>query len=84
MSTKEKLITALSNANAPDDMMNKARVGYYDDFESTIAAPITALVSDCRAAGLNELAARAMAGDFDATKEESDAWFEREGKELFK
>jgi hypothetical protein len=33
--------------------------------------------------GLNDLAARAMAGDFDATAEESEAWFQREGKDLF-
>jgi hypothetical protein len=74
MSTKEKLIAALTEAQAPDSVINKARVGYYDDFESTIAAPITALVLDCQAAGLNDIAARAMAGDFDATSEESEAW----------
>lgn len=82
MGTKEKLVTALTNAGAPDDMLNKARVGYYDDFESAIATPITALVADCRAAGLNDLAARAMRGDFDATPEESEAWYQREGKDL--
>lgn len=70
MITKDKLMTALTNANAPEDMVNKARVGYYDDFESTIATPIAALVADCRDAGLNDLACRAMSGDFDATKEE--------------
>lgn len=83
MTTKEKLIAALTKTDAPEDIVNKARVGYYDDFESTIAAPITALVLDCQAAGLNEIACRAISGDFDATKEEAEAWFKREGKDLF-
>lgn len=82
MSTKEKLISALTNAGAPQSMVNKARAGYYDDFESPIATPITSLVLDLRAAGLNDLAVRAMDGDFDATKEEAEAWYQREGKDL--
>lgn len=84
MSTKEKLVAALTEANAPQSMINKARVGYYDDFESSIATPIQSLVLDLRAAGLNDLAARAMDGDFDSTKEEAGAWYQREGKDLFK
>lgn len=84
MSTKERLITALINANAPQSIVNKARAGYYDDFESTIATPIQALVSDLRDVGLNDLAARAMDGDFDSTKEEAETWFKREGKDLFR
>lgn len=84
MSTKEKLVAALISANAPQDIINKAQVGYYDDFESTIATPIQSLVLDLRAAGLGEIAARAMDGDFDATPEEAEAWYQREGKDLFK
>lgn len=84
MSTKEKLTTALIEAGAPESMVNKARMGYYDDFESTIATPIQSLVLDLRAAGLNDLAARAMDGGFDSTKEEAEAWYRREGKDLFK
>lgn len=82
MSTKEKLVAALTEAGAPESVINKARVGYYDDFESTIATPIMSLVSDLQAAGLNELAARAMNGDFDSTKEEAEAWYQREGKDV--
>lgn len=84
MSTKQKLVAALTNANAPQSMINKAQAGYYDDFESTIATPIQSLVIDLRNAGLNELAARAMDGDFDSTTEEAEAWYQREGKELFR
>lgn len=82
MSTKERLVTALTEADAPQSMINKARAGYYDDFESTIATPIQSLIQDLRAAGLNELAARAMDGDFDSTAEEGNAWYQREGKSL--
>jgi len=84
MTTKEKLTKALTDAGAPQSMINKARAGYYDDFESTIATPIIALVKDCQSAGLNDLAQRAMSGDFDATKEESEAWFQREGKDILR
>jgi hypothetical protein len=84
MNTKEKLARALIEANAPQSMVNKARAGYYDDFESPIATPLQSLVLDLQAAKLHELAARAMNGDFDATPEEADMWYQREGKELFK
>ena len=83
MSTKEKLVAALTEANAPQSIINKARAGYYDDFESTIATPIMSLVSDIQGAGLGDLAARAMDGDFDSTTEEAQAWYQREGKSLF-
>ena len=83
MSTKERLVTALEANNAPDWMMTNARNGVYDDFESDSATPIGQLVADCRSAGLDGLADRAINGEFDSTKEEAQAWFEREGKELF-
>lgn len=35
-----------------------------------------------RKVGLESIAQRAINGDFDATKEESDAWYEREGKDI--
>lgn len=83
MSTKERLATELEIANAPGWMIKNARNGQYDDFESSSPTPISQLVSDCRQAGLTELARRAMDGEYDSTKEESKAWYEREGKELF-
>ena len=82
MKTKEKLAKALTEANAPQEMIAAAISGRYDDFESHSATPIVDLVHDCHHAGLTDIADRAMNGDFDATKEESEAWFEREGKGL--
>lgn len=62
MSTADRLADAL-----------KAQA-YYDDYCSPLAMPIAQLVADCRVAGLNDIAERAINGDFDATEEESDAW----------
>ena len=85
MSTKEKLAKALTEVSAPDWMIKNAQNGQYDDFESQAVNPIMTLVSDCRKTELEELdeiAQRAIDGEFDATKEESDAWYEREGKDI--
>lgn len=82
MSTKEKLATALEKAEAPEWMVKNARNGQYDDFESSIATPIAQLVEDAIRAGLEDIALEAMKGEFDSTKEEADAWYTREGKDL--
>jgi len=82
MKTKERLTQALAESSAPEWMIKNAINGQYDDFESQHPTPISLLVADCRANGLDAIAARAIDGDFDASKEESDAWFESEGKDL--
>lgn len=65
MNAKEKLADALTKANAPPAMIDDARRGRYADFESDSATPIFDLVRDCRAAGLDDIAQRAMGGEFD-------------------
>ena len=82
MSTKNRLAQALREARAPSQMIDRALLGEYDDFESNSATPIMRLVRDCQVNGLNDLAKRAMDGEFDATKEEAEAWFKREGRNL--
>lgn len=82
MSTKERLAKELEANSAPDWMIKNARNGQYDDFESSNATPIGQLVTDCRKAGLGALAQRAIDGEFDSTKEEADAWYQREGKNI--
>lgn len=84
MKTKEKLARELQIAKAPGWMVANAIQGYYDDFESNIAAPITQLITDCRANGLDEFSYRVMNGEFDSTKEESESWFQKEDKDLLK
>lgn len=76
MHTKDKLAAALAKAGLPQ-MADKAAAGYYDDFLSPLATPCMQLAEDLHAAGTPEAAAlrdRAINGEFDATKEESDDW----------
>jgi hypothetical protein len=83
--TAEYLAAALRSAGAPDDMIDKARDGYYDDYRSPLATPITQLVGDAVSFGLAEIAERARRGDFDATREEADAWARSpDGQETFR
>jgi hypothetical protein len=66
MSAKERLAEALVKAGASPDMVAAARRGCYDDFESESATPIIDLVRDSKKAGLDDIATRAMNGEFDA------------------
>lgn len=72
--TTERLAKALEAVNAPKAMITAARAGCYDDFKSESATPCIDLVRDLQQAGLTHLAARAMDGEFDATREEAAAW----------
>lgn len=82
MRTKDKLAHALREAGAPEAMVNKALAGAYDDYESESATPINELIRDASKHGLSTIVGRAMNGDFDATREEARAWFNKEGKNL--
>lgn len=68
--------------NTLEQMAIKADQGYYSDYDSPLTTPCIQLVKELDVLGLIELSAKAKDGEFDATKEESDAWYEREGKEL--
>lgn len=83
MNSKEKLALALAESNAPGYMIERAKSGYYSDFDSDLEMPCVQLVLDCQKLDLSDIADRAKNGEFDATKQESDEWFEKEGKELF-
>lgn len=72
--TTERLAAALKEAGAPPDMISRALEGYYDDFKSPLAMPEMQLLADARALGLDSIAEGVMRGEWDATKEESDAW----------
>lgn len=60
-------------------MVEWARNGFYDDYESVIATPIMRLVTDCQSMGLNNIAEKARNGEYDGTKEEADDWLGKEG-----
>lgn len=72
--TTERLAAALKAAGAPPHMISLARDGYYDDYKSPLAMPETQLLVDAREHGLAEIVEGVMKGEWDATKEESDAW----------
>lgn len=59
-----KLANALREANQPE-MAGRADVMYYSDFSSPLPAPKIALVEELESHGMDELARRVVAGEFD-------------------
>jgi len=83
--TKDRLAAALREIGL-SELADEAARGLYDDYESPMPFPLINLVHRLGEAGTPEakaLAGRVKDGDFDGTKEEADAWFEREGKAIF-
>jgi hypothetical protein len=78
--TTEKLAKAMEAAGAPEELIKAARAGVYDDYKSCLTFPCVQLVEDLRAAGLEDLAQRAINDEFGGTPEEAEAWMEAEGK----
>jgi hypothetical protein len=62
---REKLVKALTEANAPQDMIAYAQLGGYGDFTSESATPITDLVMDCAKFNLHKIKELAMNGEYD-------------------
>ena len=81
IATKQKLAAVLRERGLTV-MARRAERGYYDDYESDLVAPINQLVADLRAHGAEDLAKRAIDGEWDGSREEGEAWFAREGKQL--
>lgn len=84
MRTKNKLAEALRKIGL-NDMAERAATGYYDDYESELAAPCIQLVADLsksRKQSAQELLKRVKNGEFDATKEERDEWYQNKGRHL--
>lgn len=88
--TTRKLALALLEAGAPGNMIEATLNGYFDEYKSELALPLLQLVSDCQMLHEKtgnekflEIAERTKNGDFDATKEESDVyWQSDEGKQI--
>jgi hypothetical protein len=55
-------------------MVHDALGGYYDDFKSPLPFPEMQLLADAREHALPEIVEGVLNGEWDATKEESDAW----------
>lgn len=96
--TTVKLARALQEIpGVPQDMLTRAVDGYYHDYLSPLATPEIQLVADLRELAsrpatprnsrplLRGMAERVIAGEFDATKEESDEWAASpDGQETFR
>lgn len=82
MSTKERLAEVLERAGLVT-LAERARAGRFDDYESNSVTPIRDLVAALQNAGREDLARRAMNGEWDASKEEAESWYQREGRRLF-
>lgn len=76
MHTKDILAGELEKAGLTE-MAAKASTGYYHDYLSPLATPCIQLAEDLAKAGTPAALAlrkRHLNGEFDANKEESDAW----------
>lgn len=74
-----------SNAAKYEAFAKRAETGEFDDYADTYACPVTQLYNELIAAGFTKFAARVADGEFDATKEESDAWaMSPQGQAAFK
>lgn len=86
MHTKDMLADALEEAGC-HAAAELARQGYYHDYLSPLDAPTMQLVEDLTKIGTPEAMAireRVKDGDFDASKEEADAWAaSQDGQEAF-
>jgi len=81
MSTKERLAAVLRDAGLMV-LAEEADLGRFDDYESESGSPIADLVRVLRSCGREDLAQRAIAGEWDGTAEEGRAWYEREGRAI--
>lgn len=82
MHTKDKLAAELNKAGL-GDMAIKAANGYYHDFLSPLATPCIQLAADLAAVGTPAAMAlrdRHLNGEFDASREEGEEWFQSHGK----
>jgi len=72
---KVAAVAAPANAKKYEAFAERAETGEFDDYADTYVCPITQLYTELMAAGFTKFAGRVAAGEFDATKEESDEWW---------
>lgn len=83
--TTAYLARVLADHGAPRHMISLAADGHYDDYKSPLALPEMQLLADARENGLEAIAVLVVAGAFDSTKAESDAWAASpEGQAVFR
>lgn len=82
MHTKDVLAAELHKAGL-HDMAIRAGQGYYHDFMSPLATPCMQLAADLAEVGTPAALAlreRHINGEFDASSEEGEEWFQNHGK----
>lgn len=74
-----------TNASRYEAFAKRAETGEFDDYGTAHVCGPTALYHELLAAGFTKFANRVANGEFDATKEESDAWANSpEGRQAMK
>lgn len=88
MRTSDKLAAELrkvaeraspENAAKYESFAKRAETGEFDDYADTYDCPVTQLHNELVAAGFTKFASRVANGEFDATREESDEWWNGPG-----
>lgn len=72
--TSERLAKVLEEEEL-FDLAGRARIGYYDEYRSSLATPTAQLVLDLFTVKRDDLARRAMSGEWRGTREECLAWW---------
>jgi len=71
---KVAAVASRDNADKYEALAKRALTGEFDDYSEAHVCPITQLHALLTAWGFTKFAQRVADGEFDATKEESDAW----------
>lgn len=76
ISTSEKLALELEALGDPtlEQIIERAREGYYDDYKTHLTYPKSALMVDLQELGHEQFADRVMEGEFDGTQAEASEW----------
>lgn len=82
LNNKENVDFTVEQMEILNTMIQRAKEGYYSDYDSPLTLPAVQLIRDLQEIGALTLVEVAKSGAFDATKEESDAWYKREGRQL--
>lgn len=76
MGTMDKLVEDLLRKpenSLRDELIKNALAGRYHDYKTTLEGPKVALVEDCRRYGYDDIARKAMRGEYDDEPDAADA-----------
>ena len=79
--TSQNLANALREKGF-EDLAKRAEADEFHDFLSNHPVPALLLMEELEKTGNKELVERHLNGEFDASLEESEEWWQREGKQM--